>query len=268
MNVKRVRSVKDLLPKRMDWRSHDVVGEVCVLNLKGFSHKELRVIGDAFLKFYPRVCTVINVESDTKGEFRLRSVKWVAGKRDFTAVHGENGFRFSVRLDKVFFSSRLQNERLRVLNSVKKGETVIDLFAGVGPFIIPIAGRKNVEAWAVEKNVFAYNLLVKNCELNKVHVNCVRGDAAKVKIPGADRFIMNLPSASHKFLPRVFKLANPGAVVHYYRFCHQNDLFDKVKNEVKEIAKKCGRRIRFLSFNKAGNTGPGWWRAVVDFKVY
>ena len=226
MNVKRVKSVKDLLPKEYGWRSHEVVGEICVLSLKGFSHKTLRVIGDAFLKFYPKVRTVVNVLSDTKGEYRVRTVKWVAGKRNFSTVHRENGLRFKVRLDKVFFTSRLQGERVRVLKMVKLGEVVVDLFAGVGPFIIPVA-RKGVEAWAVEKNPIAYNLLVENCGLNKVHVNCVRGDAAKVKLPGADRFIMNLPASSHKFLPRVFKLANPGAVVHYYRFCHENDLYDK-----------------------------------------
>ncbi|MBR9678785.1 MAG: hypothetical protein GON13_00775 [Nanoarchaeota archaeon] len=267
MDVKHVRSVKDLLPAGVDSRSHDVVGSVCVLNFKGFSVRELRVIGEAFLRFYPKVRTVVNVVSDTRGEFRIRNVKWLAGKRDFSTVHTENGFRFNVKLDDVFFSGRLQNERLRVLNKVKQGEVVVDLFAGVGPFIIPIA-KRDVECWGVEKNPVAFKLLEENCKLNKVHVNCVKGDANKVELPCADRFVMNLPGKSVGFLPRVFELANPGAVVHFYRFAHERDGFDVLKKEVKDASKVAGRRVRFLNFVKTGNTGPGWYRICADFKVY
>lgn len=267
MNVKRVRSVRDLTPVKLDKRSHDVVGDVCVLNLHGLGRGVLKEIGKAYLEFYPNVRSVVNVASDTKGEFRVRDVKWVAGSRSLITVHKENGLRFKVDLGSVYFSSRLQNERLRVLNQVKKGEVVIDLFAGVGPFIIPIS-KKCSEAWGVEKNPKAFKLLSENVVLNKVRVNCVKGDAGKVELPCADRFVMNLPGLSYRFLQRAFKLANPGAVVHYYRFSHESELFDIPRKEVKEAGKKFNRRIKFLDFVKTGNTGPGWYRVCVDFKVY
>ncbi len=262
-----IRSVKDIVPFSFDSRSHEIVGDICVLNLKGFNTDQLKIIGEAFLSFYPKVRTVVNVNSETSGEFRTRSFKFLAGERNFLTVHRENGFRFKVRLDKVYFSPRLQNERLRVLNQVKKGEVVIDLFAGVGPFIIPVS-KKCRQAFAVEKNPFAFKLLEENTLLNKAQVNCVKGDASRVKLPNADRFIMNLPASSSKFLKKVFRLANPGAVVHYYSFSHESELFENSKSDINSASEKFGRKVKFLDFVKAGNTGPGWFRNCTDFKIY
>lgn len=68
---------------------------------------------------------------------------------------------------RVYWNPRLSTEHQRVVQLVKRGETVFDVFAGVGPFAIP-AARSGANVLANDLNPESYRWLQHNCKLNKV----------------------------------------------------------------------------------------------------
>ena len=60
-------------------------------------------------------------------------------------INKENGCLFKLDLAKVMWSKGNNNERLRIAKLVGDGETVIDMFAGIGYFSIHIAVHSNAK---------------------------------------------------------------------------------------------------------------------------
>ena len=79
--------------------------------------------------------------------------------------HKEFGFVYHLDVTRVFFNSHLGHERMRVASQVKAGESVLVLFAGVGPFAVPLAAR-GAQVVALEKNREACLWLAENVRLN------------------------------------------------------------------------------------------------------
>ena len=88
------------------------------------------------------VKTVFVQTSPISGDFRVRELKLVAGENKTIAKYKESGCVFAVDVEKCYFSPRLSHERSRIARLVNNGETVVNMFAGVGCFSIIIA--KNV----------------------------------------------------------------------------------------------------------------------------
>lgn len=241
--------------------AYDVVGSVIVFHGDIGREKAL-----GLLERHKNVRTVVKKVGVVSGEFRVPRVKWVAGRKCFSTVHVENGCKFRVRVGSVYFSPRLAGERLRVASLVGRGERVVDLFAGVGPFIVLIAKRvPSVDAWAVEKNPVACELLRENVVLNKVSVKVLCGDAGEVGLPSdVDRWILNLPGKSFEFLDRVFKFSSKGAVVHFYAFSdgRWSDLFEPHLERIREFG-----RVEVLGKRRVGVVGVRQYRVVIDFRI-
>src|SRR5262249_47411948 len=148
-----------------------------------------------------------------------------------TTIHKESGCIFKVDLSKVFFSPRLSHEHERVAQQVEAGETVADLFAGVGPFSILFAQRlQSVEGNAEDFHPDAIILLTQNVSLNKIggNLKAWTGDAGEVvekELAGkANRVIMNNPSAARSFVGVACKaLREEGGMIHYYTFAEGDD---------------------------------------------
>lgn len=79
----------------------------------------------------------------------------------------ENGVSFEFDFSRVYWNPRLSTEHQRVVQLVKRGDTVFDVFAGVGPFAIP-AARLGANVLANDLNPESYRWLQHNCKLNKV----------------------------------------------------------------------------------------------------
>ena len=77
-------------------------------------------------------------------------------------------------------------ERFRIAKLVKKGETVLDMFAGIGYFSIPIGVHSQAEKiYSIEINPNSYHFLKRNIELNKINkkagyerMNAILGDCS------------------------------------------------------------------------------------------
>jgi tRNA (guanine37-N1)-methyltransferase len=254
--------------------SYDLIGDIAVMNSMpaGLKSKE-KLVAKTIMSLNNHIKTVVKKIGPTSGVERIRKVKVVLGEKRTDTTYIENGCRFRLDINKVFFSPRLGYERLRVIEQAKPNEIVYDLFAGIGPFAIPIAKRvKKVIAIDINKN--ACKFLEENARINRVSdkIDIYCGDSrktiAKQKWKNvADRVIMNLPMHAGQFLDLAFKIAKKGAIVHFYFFLPQEDLFEGATELIENAAKKAKRKIKIINERKCGQLAPWIWRVAIDFKV-
>ncbi|MFB6121026.1 MAG: class I SAM-dependent methyltransferase family protein [Halobacteriaceae archaeon] len=185
-------------------------------------------IADAIMESAIPSKTVVNRASKVKGETRVRDWEVLAG--DGTeAVHREYGHEFALDIAEVYFSPRLATERHRVAEHVESGEHAFDMFAGVGPFVVPFAAR-GAAVVGVDVNPAAVRWLRENAERNGVadRVTAIEGDVREVApeyTDWADRVVMNLPHSADEFLDSAVTLASDDSTLHYYDIQHEDDMF-------------------------------------------
>jgi len=168
-------------------RAMDLVGDIAIIEIPLELDAHKRVIGETVLKTHKNAQTVLAKAGAISGTYRLREFSVIAGEPKTKTVHKEHGCKYYVDLAKVYFSPRLSHEHNRVASFVKDGETVVDLFAGVGPFSVLIAKtRENVKVYAIDANPYAIKFLKKNIRLNRVEsqVYPILGDAKQVSSKG------------------------------------------------------------------------------------
>ncbi|WP_415381197.1 class I SAM-dependent methyltransferase [Halosimplex sp. TS25] len=198
-----------------------------------------RELADAIVESDLPVKTVVNRASKVKGTERVRDWEVLAGEST-EAVHREYGCEFALDLATVYFSPRLATERHRVTEQVAEGEQFFDMFAGVGPFVIP-AAKRGATAVGVDINEAAIEYLRENAERNGVadRVTAICGDVRTVADDyegWADRLVMNLPHSADEFLDASVALASDECVVHYYDIQHEDDPFGPGERAIREAA--------------------------------
>ena len=185
------------------------------------------------------VDAVLDRASKVKGQERVRDWEVLAGEGTET-VHREYGCEYLVDLAEAFFSPRLATERHRVAEQVEAGEHAFDMFAGVGPFVVPFA-RRGATVVGADVNPEAIAYLRENARRNGVaeRVTAIEGDVREV-VPDyggwADRVVMNLPHSADEFLDAAVLLAGEEAVIHYYDIQHEEDPFGPGEAAIRRAA--------------------------------
>ncbi|OVE85802.1 class I SAM-dependent methyltransferase [Natronolimnobius baerhuensis] len=210
-------------------------------------------IATAILESDLPVETVLNKASKVKGETRVRDWELLAGENT-EVVHREYGCEFALDLAAVYFSPRLATERHRITQQVETGERAFDMFAGVGPFVIPFA-KRGAECVGVDINPDAIAYLRENARRNDV-VDDVTAICANVRTLAdpdreqpsttkggapnydnwADRIVMNLPHSADEFLETAVALAGDECVLHYYDIQHEDDPFGPGERTIRAVA--------------------------------
>jgi tRNA (guanine37-N1)-methyltransferase len=257
-------------------RAIDFVGDIAIIEIPQELDAYKSTIGEAILETHKNVRTVLAKASAISGTYRLREFSVIAGEPKTETIHKEYNCQYYVDLAKAYFSPRLSYEHSRVASLVKEGETVVDFFAGVGPFAIQIAKtHENVEVYAVDVNPDAVAFLKRNVRLNRVEgkVHPILGDAKQVvkdRLAGvADRVVMNLPEKATEFLEAACKaLKSEGGIVHFYSFVRVSDSLENVKLHFIEAVEKRGRRVEKIFFSRLVRpTAPYEWQVVLDAKI-
>jgi len=257
-------------------RAFDLVGDIAVLEISPELKEHRKIIGESVLKTHKRVRTVLAKSGAVSGEYRLREFEVIAGAEKTETVHREHGCVFHVDLAKAYFSPRLSYEHLRVASQVEEGETVLDMFAGVGPFsILTAKKREKVRVYAVDVNPDAFKYLKKNVVANRVEVKVtpILGDVRVVveeRLKGlADRVIMNLPEKAIEYVVVACQaLRAEGGVMHYYEFSSEPNPMEAVKVRLAEAVKKADWAIsKVLSARVVRETAPFTYQVVVDAQI-
>lgn len=230
-------------------RAFDVIGQVIVIKIPDGLLDFRQEIGRALLEARPEARSVA-MDRGVKGQDRIRELEVIAGSPALETVHVEHGLRFALDPSKVFFSPRLATERLRVARLVAQGESVLDMFSGVGPFAIHIAKRARPrEVFAADINPAAIAYLERNMRLNRVAgVVPMLADARLLagRVPPVDRIIMNLPHSASDFLPVALGLLGPGGTIHLYDLLEPEEK-DKRTRELAAAVERQGRTPRAIS---------------------
>jgi len=257
-------------------RALDVIGDIAVIDVPPELETYKRLIGEALLKSHINLRTVFAKAGSVSGTYRLRELELIAGENQTTTIHKEHGSQYHVDVASAYFSPRLSNEHNRVASLVQKGETVVDLFAGVGPFAVPIAKKEaDVKVYAVDINPEAVEFLKKNIRLNRVdnRVVPIEGNAKQIvdeRLLGvADRVIMNLPEKAIEFVDTACKAVKPsGGVIHYYAFIRLPDTLEDAQQCFSEAVENAGRKVEvFLSAKTIRETAPYESQIVLDAKI-
>ncbi|HUV80209.1 MAG TPA: class I SAM-dependent methyltransferase family protein [Candidatus Bathyarchaeia archaeon] len=216
-------------------KSYDIIGDTIIIRIPPELYSKREIIAEALHKIYPRVRTIAAVPlyAHTGERYRTRDLEVIWGNESLETTYRESGCIFKVDLKHMFLSPRLAYERMRIAKKVYLGETIINMFSGVGCFSILIAKMQpQTKIYSIDLNPYAYEYMKENVALNKVEgrVIPILGDASEEvgKLEGvADRVLMPLPEQAHAFLPsavRALRLDKEGAeggtgaqgVIHYY----------------------------------------------------
>jgi tRNA (guanine37-N1)-methyltransferase len=257
-------------------RAIDFVGDIAIVEVPPELSTYKKEVGEAILKAHKQTSTVLAKSGAVEGVYRLRDFEVIAGKEKTATVYREYGCIYHVDVAKAYFSPRLSTEHNRVASQVKKGEAVVDLFAGVGPFAIPIAKKhKNVRVYAVDVNPDAIALLKTNIAVNRAEkqVVPVLGDARQVvreQLSGkADRVIMNLPETALEFVDVACEALKPdGGIIHYYGFVKASNPLETAKVRLIEAVSQSNRQVKkFLLAKTVREVAPYTWQVVVDAEI-
>jgi tRNA wybutosine-synthesizing protein 2 len=185
-------------------------------------------------------------------------------------VHKENGILYKLDVARVMFSSGNMEEKRRMASLDCRGETIADMFAGIGYFSLPLALHAKAErVVACEINPVAFGYLVENIALNRVEtvVQPFLGDNRD--LPGehwADRVLMGYVGTTEHFLPKAFELVKSGGVIHYHETCPVEEFPER---SLKRIAASAGEaRIEVLRQDEVKSYAPAISHYVIDFRVF
>ena len=249
---------------------YQIIGDILLIKFTKIQLEKKKKIASALMTLLPYVKTVCEIKG-VKGELREPTVSVIAGNTTVT-THKENEILYRIDVSKIMFSKGNLYERKRLISQVKDGETVIDMFAGIGYFSLPIAKFTNAkEIISIEKNPTAYRFLTENIVLNKVsNIISIQGDckiAAQSLHQKADRIIMGYFPGTEEFLPAAIWMAKPGCVIHFHEIYKENELWKKPIETIKLICEKFGREYEIVLKKKVKSYGPRKYHVVIDFKV-
>lgn len=251
----------------------DQIGNIIILRIPDSLVSKKEIIGKVLLEKVKTARSVFYQSSPVSGDFRTRKLELLAGEDKTETEYKEHGCRFIVDVEKAFFSPRLSTERDRIANLIQDGETVINMFGGVGMFSIIAAKKKKCTVYNIDINPNATKLCEQNITLNKLagKVESLTGDATKIieeRLSGVgDRILMLLPERSDEFLDSAIKATKKNGIIHYY--CHIHG--DK-KNQVSRLAKEHFLEVMKIKTEVLGSkivrpVGPRFYQAVVDAKL-
>ncbi len=259
--------------KKNIFHAFDTIGNIALVKFPDTVNlREKKQFAVKILNDNKSIKTVLEKTGKFQGRLRKQKTRHIAGEKTKEVLYRENNCTFRFNIDKTYFSPRLSNERKEIASEIKKGETVLVMFAGVAPFSIVIAkNSKAKKVFSNEINREASKYAELNISLNKLKEKIVltSGDikriAPKLKMK-FDVIVMPRPQLKESFLKEAFQLSKKGTRIYYYDFC-RDDEADSVAGKIREEAKKFRKKIKILNVKKAGEIAPHKMRLRVDFRV-
>ncbi len=260
------------------YSAFDMIGDLAIIKMPNHPEIDAGEVARSVMARHKNIKSVFVQTTEVDGDFRLRELTNVGGENRTSTLYRESGCLFKVDVAKCYFSPRLSGERARIANLVENGETVVNMFAGVGCFSIAIAKRaNNVKVYSIDINSAAVEFMIENIRLNGVYARVIPilGNAIDVineRLHGcADRVLMPLPEKALEYLPvAVSALKQEGGWIHPHIFIHAI----KTENPCEIIKQKLAESFNSLDLGYeiattriVRSTGPNWWQIVADIRI-
>jgi tRNA (guanine37-N1)-methyltransferase len=251
----------------------DIIGDIAIFRFHRYYPSLLkRFVAWRFMNNTRNINVCVEKASDISGELRIFKTKHLVGEKRLETVHNENGCKFFLNVSETYFSPRLSNERRvvceEIANSLKNGQNVLVMFAGVAPFPIVLARMlklKKIKAKIIssELNEDASEYAKRNVRENKVEdfVEVVVGDSRRLKIKKPfEVILMPRPNLEETFLDAALKFSKKGTKIYYHGFGTEEKVLEEIK-------KDAGKKIGKVKIRKAGDIAPGKWRWLAEFSI-
>jgi len=233
-----------------------VIGDILVLKNEPDNLQELLDL--------PEVKRIVKL-GRINGPKREPEVEILVGNNTET-IHRENHCFFKLDVARIMWSKGNTGERKRMANLVEDGETVVDMFAGIGYFSIPMAVHSNpAKIYSLEINPVSYGYLKENIVLNKVEevIEPILGDCREFAPKNfADRVLMGYIGNTNEYLDKAVDIVKPGGIIHYHESVPDNLKFERPPQRIIDAAK--GRDVEILNKRIIKKYSPGVYHVVID----
>lgn len=202
---------------------------------------------------------------------REHDVEVIIGEGTET-VHRENKCGFKLDVSKIMWSKGNTTERKRMSLLPEDGEIIVDMFAGIGYFSIPMAVHSNPkQIYSLEINPVSHGYLCENIKINKVDgvVKPILGNCREVAPKAvADRVLMGYIGNTHEYLDVAMDVLKKGGTLHYHESVPDNIKFKRPVERIIAAAKTAGRGdVEILNARIIKPYSPGVYHVVVDAKI-
>jgi tRNA wybutosine-synthesizing protein 2 len=247
-----------------------ILGDIIIVSIpEEIEHKKTKV-AEALLFLYPKCKSVIR-DFGIEGQFRLPKRELLLGTGTET-VHKEHGCLFKQDVTKVMYSKGNLEERKR-MSRLGKGEVVVDMFAGIGYFSIPMAVHSRPgKIISIEINPESFAYLEENIRLNRVEdiIYPICGNCLEFTPEGtADRVLMGYVGTTHYYLePAIKALKKSGGILHYHETVPEKLAKTRPQERIKKAAEFLGKKVEMLETRKIKKYSPGVLHVVIDARIF
>lgn len=259
-------------------RGFQTIGRKIVIKLPSELMSKKELIANAYLKLLPHLESVYINKGKIKGKFREpENIQYLTGKKDNIALHKEHGIIYKFDFTKIMFSQGNLKERRYLATLVKEDEIIVDMFAGIGYFSLPIGKLANPKKiYSIELNPLAYKFLEENIKLNNLQdiIEPINGDCKEVVIElskkgvKADRVIMGVFPAPKGYIDEALALTKSSGTIYHYEGVVDKEEYMDLYNEFEEIVKKKNYKSKLNSKRFVKSVGPNLFHVVLDIEVY
>ena len=251
---------------------------MAIIKLKPQLLEKKKVIAEKYLGLLPTIKSVYLNSGRVKGQFRTpEKIEFLVGVDNSLVKHKEHGVIYKFDFTKIMFSMGNLNERKFLSTLVKEGEIIVDMFAGIGYFSLPIAKHsKPKKIFSIELNPDSFRYLTENVKLNHFEdvITPINGDS-KIEVINlsnsglkADRVIMGVFPAPKDFIKEALTLAKVEGTIYHYEGIVDKEKYLDLFTEFKEIAEKSDFKCELLAKRFVKSYGPGLYHIVLDIKSY